>query len=92
MSWDHLGSQEIADGLSIARAFFEDCESSDQVGRWMDYLLWKLTRFRGQLLWTLTVIQRLLLPLLRVDITVKTTAFPLPIREPELNFMICLFP
>jgi hypothetical protein len=32
MAWDLCSSQDIADGLSMARAFLEDCESSDQVG------------------------------------------------------------
>ncbi|KAL3712530.1 hypothetical protein TMatcc_001229 [Talaromyces marneffei ATCC 18224] len=30
MPWDPTWSQDIEDGLSIARAFFEDCESSDE--------------------------------------------------------------
>lgn len=39
MSWDPSWSQDIADGLSMARAFLEDCESSDQVGDQLDALL-----------------------------------------------------
>jgi hypothetical protein len=39
MSWDLCSSQDIADGLSMARAFLEDCESSDQVGDQIAILL-----------------------------------------------------
>lgn len=39
MSFDLGSSQDIADGLSIARAFLEDCESSDQVGDQLAILL-----------------------------------------------------